>query len=42
MLMVWFYVVALLIILGGVLNATLDSIRTHASKEDDYLNSKAG
>ena len=42
MLMVWFYVVALLIILGGVLNSTLDSIRTHASKEDDYLNSKAG
>jgi membrane protein len=27
-LMVWFYVVALLIILGGVLNSTLDSVRT--------------
>ena len=27
-LMVWFYVVALLIVLGGVLNSTLDSVRT--------------
>jgi membrane protein len=27
-LMIWFYVVALLIILGGVLNSTLDSVRT--------------
>jgi membrane protein len=27
-LMVWFYLVALLIILGGVLNSTLDSVRT--------------
>jgi membrane protein len=30
-LMIWFYVVALLIILGGVLNSTLDSVRTQGA-----------
>lgn len=35
-LMVWFYVVALLILLGGVLNSTLDSVRTQASEKDHY------
>jgi membrane protein len=41
-LMVWFYVVALLIILGGVLNSTLDSVRTQNSEANHYLDRKAG
>jgi membrane protein len=41
-LMVWFYVVALLIILGGVLNSTLDSVRTRNSEPNHYLDRKAG
>jgi len=40
-LMVWFYVVALLIILGGVMNSTLDSVRTQDSEADHYLDRKA-
>jgi len=41
-LMVWFYVVALLIILGGVLNSTLYSVRTQNSEANHYLDRKAG
>ena len=41
-LMVWFYAVALLIILGGVLNSTLYSVMTEEREADHCLDKNAG